>query len=223
MLIMVVEDDTVINNWISGVLQKKGYTVLFTAYNGQEALEFLNADNAVLPNIIVTDIYMPKVDGVQLINAVTLKFKTIKCIACSMYEKEEVAINAMEAGAVGFIAKNNVEKGLEKAINAVLNNELYFDDKCFPPWTEKKLMKAYRNMYKDREGLHLTEHQLYLLQVIATDIENKNLHSAAGCSKKAMKNFQDKMKKQYGIGSRISIMLWAIKHKLVKITNTVQD
>ena len=99
--------------------------VVGEANDGEKLLEIVHAKK---PDIVLTDIRMPKMDGITATREIKKDYPNCKVIAFSMFEQEEAVSQMTEAGVDGYIMKNSSLKVVLAAIRAVMNGETFFDD-----------------------------------------------------------------------------------------------
>ena len=115
--ILVVDDTPVDRQIVFGLLQELTELEISCASNGKEALAMI-AQNA--PDIVLTDLQMPEMDGLQLVKKVRANYSTIPVILMTAYGSEEIALNALQRGAANYVPKKNLAKDLIEAVESVL-------------------------------------------------------------------------------------------------------
>jgi CheY-like chemotaxis protein/anti-sigma regulatory factor (Ser/Thr protein kinase) len=117
MATILVVDDAGVDRTIAGrLIEKMGASVLF-ANNGAVALETLGRDH---PDAVLTDLQMPELDGLQLVKKVRRHHPGIPVILMTAYGSEEIAVEALRAGAVSYVPKKNLHHDLVDALQTVL-------------------------------------------------------------------------------------------------------
>ncbi|MEA3297977.1 MAG: response regulator [Chloroflexota bacterium] len=116
MEILVAEDDAVSLRIIVSILKKQGYDII-TAINGRDAIEYLNKEGLV--DLIISDIMMPEIDGLGLLNYVksNKKFKNIPVILTTALNDQKTVMKAMKIGVAGFLVKPFTKEILIPKIN----------------------------------------------------------------------------------------------------------
>ena len=114
--ILIVDDEPLVRRSLSELLTLSGYTVS-TANNGREALEFLKDYNT---DIIITDIKMPEIDGMQLLKQVKLANPNIAVILITGYGSIENAIEAIKEGAYDYVTKPIVDSEIKIVIDRLI-------------------------------------------------------------------------------------------------------
>ncbi|OGO24635.1 MAG: hypothetical protein A2Z28_01235 [Chloroflexi bacterium RBG_16_51_9] len=122
--VFIVDDHKVVRNGIREMLIAEGdFTIIGEAEDGVEALEKLES---LSPDILLTNIKMPKMDGLELTRRVTQKYSSCKVILLTLYD--EYLTNAMEAGARGYLLKDIRRKELAQAIRHVHSGQVVISE-----------------------------------------------------------------------------------------------
>ena len=117
--IMLVDDAAFMRMTIKNVLTKMGYTNLLEASDGAQAVELYEKEN---PDLVIMDITMPNMDGIQALQAIKSKDPGAKVIMCSAMGQEAMVVEAVQAGIKDFIVKPFKEDRLMKTVNSILGN-----------------------------------------------------------------------------------------------------
>lgn len=102
----------------------KNITIVGTANDGEELLEIVRLKK---PSVVITDIRMPKLDGIEATKKIIKKFPYIKVLAFTMFEQTDAITQMLDAGASGYILKNSPLSEVLKAIEKVAHGETFFD------------------------------------------------------------------------------------------------
>ena len=114
---ILVVDDSGVDRTIAGAfVEKMGASVLF-AENGKIALDVMQNDE---PDAVLTDLQMPEMDGLDLVKNLRRIYPGTPVILMTAYGSEEIAVNALQAGAVSYVAKKNLKQDLAEAVESVL-------------------------------------------------------------------------------------------------------
>lgn len=121
--IMLVDDHPLLISGLELLLQKKPYyKIVGKAQDGQEALELYDV---LKPDILILDISMPRLDGIQVLAHIRARCKNAKVIVLTMHEDEDYISLVMQAGASGYVPKAAVDEELYSAIDAVMDGHIY--------------------------------------------------------------------------------------------------
>lgn len=122
--IILVDDHVLVRDGIKALLaHENAFEVIAEASNGNEALEIIPEHQ---PDMLIVDIRMPEMTGNELVRIVSSKFPKIKTLILSMHDAQEYVLEAIEAGADGYMLKGASKVELLKALEAISNDGKYF-------------------------------------------------------------------------------------------------
>lgn len=125
---ILVDDEVLFRKGISFLLtREKNIEVLFEASNGLELMEFLKGDNPK-PDIIIMDLKMPFLNGIEATKIIRRDFPDIKIIALTSYDSKSFIANMVDVGAVSYLVKNTTPQELFATINEVAEKGFYYSD-----------------------------------------------------------------------------------------------
>jgi len=126
---MLVDDHAIVRDGVRFLLeQHEGLSIIDEANDGEEALEKLKTHqaNSTLPDVVLLDISLPGMSGIQAAQQITRLSKTVRVLILSMHNNEDYILRAVEAGAIGYILKDSSSDEMIKAIKTVATGEKYF-------------------------------------------------------------------------------------------------
>jgi CheY-like chemotaxis protein len=124
--VLVVDDNPMDRHLAGGLVDKAGSTPVYAA-NGREALEQMDRGEA--PDLVLTDLLMPEMDGLELVKEVREKHPLVPVILMTAYGSEEIAIEALKKGAASYVPKRNLGRDLVETLERVLSISLSGRDK----------------------------------------------------------------------------------------------
>ena len=126
--IILVDDEVLFRKGISFLLTREdNMEVLFEASNGVELMDFLKGDNPQ-PDIIIMDLKMPELNGIEATKIIHKDFPDIKIIALTSYDSNSFIANMIDVGAVSYLVKNTTPQELFATINEVATKGFYYSD-----------------------------------------------------------------------------------------------
>ena len=114
--VLVVDDSAMDRHLAGGLLKKRGLQPVF-ATHGREALDLIAAQP---PDIVVTDLQMPEMDGLELTEAVRQRYPFLPVLLMTAHGSEEIAVKALQKGAASYVAKRNLARELADTVSSVL-------------------------------------------------------------------------------------------------------
>src|SRR5215472_8952454 len=116
---ILVVDDSVMDRHLAGAIIQKsdGWQVAF-ASNGKEALDALQEQT---PDVVLTDMLMPEMDGLELVQAIHVKYPLVPVILMTAHGSEDIAIQALRAGAASYVPKKSLARDLAETLDGVLS------------------------------------------------------------------------------------------------------
>ena len=164
--IILVDDELLFRKGISFLLEReKNLEVIFEASNGDELISFLQL-NSNHPDIIIMDLKMPVINGVEATKIIRKEFPEIKIIALTSYDSKSFVANMIDVGAVSYLIKNATPQDLLSTINEVALKGFYYTDSVMKVikedvLTNKKLKSNFDNNF-------LTKREIEVLKLICS-------------------------------------------------------
>ncbi|MEM0577081.1 response regulator transcription factor [Flavobacterium polysaccharolyticum] len=126
--IVLVDDEVLFRKGLSFILEREpNFTILNEASNGQELITFLRSAS-VLPDVVLTDLKMPIINGVEATKIIHKEFPNVKIIALTSYDSKSFIANMIDVGAVSYLLKNASPTELINTINEVSSKGFYYSD-----------------------------------------------------------------------------------------------
>lgn len=218
--IMIADDHVLLRQGIRNVLElEQDFQVIGEAGDGEQTI----AKAIILaPDILLLDINMPRVNGLEVIKKIYEQQQNIKIIVLTMHDDENYVIEVVKAGAVGYLLKD-IEPGmLVTAIRTVYAGESFIyptlAKKLFSELSrqQEKTAMVVNSVVKRREE-GLTYRELEVLQRVCLGLSNQDLAKSLFLSEKTVKNHLTSIFRKIGVNDRTQAVLYAIKHKIVTL------
>jgi len=127
--IIIVDDEILFRKGISFLLGREAnIKIIFEAANGDELISFLRNNKSNHPDIIIMDLKMPIINGVEATKIIHAEFPELKIIALTSYNSKSFVANMIDVGAVSYVIKNATPQELIKTINEVSKKGFYYTD-----------------------------------------------------------------------------------------------
>lgn len=209
--ILIVDDHEIFRNGLKMVLGKLKYVELCgEATNGLEFINYLDSDTA---DIVLLDIEMPELNGIEAAKIALTKQPGLRIIALTMFGDDEYIQSMIDVGAKGFLIKNINKETLEKAIQTVHNGGNYYSEELFEFFTKQ----ITREKASAKDELVLTRREKEILQLLCEGLNNKEIADALFVSERTVLGHKTNLMTKTNSKNSISLMAYAIKNKLVVI------
>lgn len=204
---MLVDDHPLVRNGIASLLRAKGYEVVAEANNGYEALEKISE---VSPDLILMDIRMPGMGGLEATRLIKAKHPETKIVMLTVSDDEQDLFEAVKSGAHGYMLKDLEASQFYEALNLIQR-----DEAILPTRLAGKLLEEFRNQAKhvtrEDEANPLSPREQEILHLVAEGLTNKEVGSSLFISENTvkfhMKNILDKLHLQ----NRAQVISWAAR------------
>lgn len=187
-----------------------GINVVAEAGDGYECL---NLANKTKPNIVLLDINMPNLDGLQVLNFMKQQKMLCKVIILTIHNEIDYLIKAMDIGCDGYVLKDSDFDTLKKAIYSVYSGEEYIEPSLVPLLNANL---AERDVVKEKLS-DLTKREIEVLKMVASGAFNKEIGSTLDISERTVKNHLSNIFKKIGVSDRTQAAVFAIKNHVIDI------
>ncbi|MCH5339914.1 MAG: response regulator transcription factor [Acetatifactor sp.] len=209
--VMLADDHVLMREGIKQLLEFDGsIEVVAEASDGEECLRKMNACN---PQVLLLDINMPKMNGIEVLEEIKRQKLDVKVLILTVHNEVEYLLKAVDIGVDGYILKESESAVLKKAINMVVNGESYIQPKLIP-LLNNRLMA--RDSDKDKVEL-LTQRELEVLTQVANGMINKEIATSLCISERTVKNHISNIFKKIEVSDRTQAAVFAIKNDLIKL------
>jgi two-component system, NarL family, response regulator LiaR len=207
--ILLVDDHSVVRQGLRMFLElDPEIEVIGEAGNGAEALEFLARQK---PDVVVMDLLMPVMDGITAIQTIRKDYPGIEVIALTSVLEDASVVNAIRAGAIGYLLKDTGAEELRRSIKAAANGQVQLS-----PEAAARLMQEIRAPESPEK---LTERETEVLRLLASGKTNKEIALALHVSETTVKSHVSSILSKLGVLSRTQAALYAVRMGLVTVTS----
>lgn len=189
---------------------KKDVELIAEADNGMQLLNLLKH---IEPDIILLDIQMPIMDGIQTLPEIRKIRPEAKVIILSMHNDHSMISRLMEIGANSYLTKNSDSETIYEAIKACYENEYYFNE-----LTNKALLTGLRTRRSDGFGspeAELTEKEIRVLRLMCEEKTTKEIADIVEISPRTVEAIRDKLKTKTGAKSMAGLVMYAVKNGIM--------
>jgi len=212
--IILADDHRIFRKGLKSLLsEKENIEVLAEADNGDEALE---AARKYKPEIVIMDIAMPKMDGIEATRQIRDRFPDTEVVILSMHAKKAYIDQVLKAGAKGYVLKDSDEENLLSAINTVHNGGYYLDS----PIADQVLSDYFRDKSKrelKKQSDPLSEREREVLRLLAEGHSNQEVADTLYISRKTVENHRANIVRKTGIQGQVGLTKYAARIGLIDL------
>jgi two-component system, NarL family, invasion response regulator UvrY len=212
--VALVDDHVLLRNGLTSLVKNLGYDVVFEADNGKDFIDKLRTKP--LPDLVLMDINMPQMDGYDTTLWLKKNHQDIKVLALSMYDDESAIIRMLKNGAKGYILKDTEPSELKAALESLLTKGFYYSE-----MVTGRLIHTINNIDEPENAtkniMGLNGREIEFLKLAATEMTYKEIAEKMSLSPRTIDGYRDDLFEKLNIKSRVGLVIFAIKNKIVSI------
>jgi DNA-binding NarL/FixJ family response regulator len=210
--IMAVDDHQMFIDGIKSLLRKnQKFNIVLEANSGQQALDFLQ--NGAEIDIVMTDISMPEMNGVELVKAIKKGYPDIKVLVLSMYNEKEMVDDIVMAEAEGYILKNTGKEELTKALEQIADGTTHYSSEVINTMFKKiKKDRSIRDNLKE-----LSEREIEVLRLIVEEKSSQEIADQLFISKRTVDSHRKNLLQKTNTKTVVGLMRFAFENQIVTV------
>jgi len=210
--VLIADDHRLFRQGLRYVCQAGGIEVVGEAEDGWEAVRLARQ---LRPDVVLMDIRMPGLDGVEATRLITANQPEVRIIILTMYRQDQYVFEAIKAGARGYLLKDIDEKELVEAIHAV-----HRGDALINPTLAARLLEEFRRLSQGEvpEGTEeLTEGEMQVLRLVAQGADNRTVAERLAISERTVANRLSEIYRKLHVNNRVQAALVALRRGWVSL------
>lgn len=209
--VMIADDHSMIREGLKQLLElEKDFRVVEEACDGVECLEKLEK---TIPDILLLDINMPNMNGLDVLKKIKEKRMKVKILVLTIHNEVEYLLKAVDIGINGYLLKDSESAELKKAILTVINGENYIQPSLIPLLNAKMIDRNKDNVKIES----LTRREMDVLKLLAVGMYNKEIAEKLNISERTVKNHVSNIFKKIGVTDRTQAAVFAIRNNLITV------
>jgi DNA-binding NarL/FixJ family response regulator len=209
--VLVVDDHEIVRRGLRAFLgSEPDIEVVGEAGGGAQALDLL-ASMELRPDVVVMDLQMAPVDGIQSIRQVRARYHDVEVVALTSFAEEERVHAALDAGASGYVLKDSDADDVAAAVRAAHRGELQID-----PAVARRLMSSLHGPRHRDPISELTSRELDVLRLVAAGKPNKQIAAELAIGERTARTHVSRILRKLGLSSRTQAALWAVREGLAE-------
>ncbi len=214
--VLIADDQQLIRESLRLYLESTGeFSVTALACDGEEVIDCVKQEQ---PDIILMDIRMPRIDGVQCTKLIKKDYPQVKIIILTTFDDDEYVYNALKHGASGYLLKGIALEELSSAIKTVYGGQAMIN-----PDIASKVLVLFQKMANegnvmvapDKNSEKLTETEWKIIRQIAKGLSNKEIANVLCLSEGTVRNYLSTILDKLDLRDRTQLAIWAVQMTLV--------
>lgn len=209
--LFILDDHQMLIDGLKSLLEtEKAYEFIGSAQNGVEALELISKN---IPDIVLSDINMPVMNGIDFTKELKKIYPQVKVIALSMFNEKEPISAMLAAGASGYILKNTGKEELLMALQKVASGGTFLSDEV-----AVEIMKSIQQPNEKNETsnqIHITKREKEIIQLIAKEYSNAQIAEHLFISERTVETHRKNIFHKVNTKTVVGLIKFAIENKLI--------
>jgi len=205
--VLIAEDHLMVRQGLRALLDREGFDVVGEVSNGYEAVQ---STAEVEPDVVVMDISMPVMNGVDAAQELSQRSPKAKAVLLTRHDDDQYVLAALRAGARGYVLKSQAATDLAHAIRQVFRGDLYLS-----PGVSKVVVEAFLSK-TDLPGDRLTVREREVLKLIGEEKTTKELAALLNISAKTAESHRTRLMQKLDIHTTAGLVRYAIRLGLVE-------
>ena len=209
--VVIVDDHSMVREGLKQLLELEGdVQVIGEASDGLECLKLLET---TVPQVLLLDINMPNMNGLEVLERLKEENVDFKIIILTVHDEIEFLLKAVDIGINGYLLKESDSTELKKAIFHVINGETYIQPSMIPLLNSKMVQRDHEKVKIDL----LTKRELEVLKLLSVGLYNKEIGKKLEISERTVKNHISSIFKKIEVTDRTQAAVFAIKNNLINV------
>ena len=214
--IALVDDEVLFRKGIAFLLQREAnIEIVFESSNGEELISKLQ-ENDNTPDIIIMDLKMPVLNGVEATKIIRKSYPQIKIIALTSYDSKSFIANMIQVGAVAYLIKNTTPKDLIKTINEVYTKGFYYNESVLK--TIQETIVSSKNSKGSLETSFLSPREIEILQLICQQKTTTEIAEHLFLSPRTVEGHRNNLLLKTESRNIAGLVVYAIQNEIAVLT-----
>jgi DNA-binding NarL/FixJ family response regulator len=212
--VLIVDDHAIVRDGISSLLALAGdMEVVGEATNGKEGLEKVSE---LLPDVVLMDIAMPIMGGLEATRRIHKEFPDTKILVLTQYDDKDHVFPAIQAGASGFVSKTAASSELALGIRAIFTGESYLS-----PSIAKLFVEDYQRVAltddKNEPYEQLTDREREILKLVVEGYKTRQIAEMLNITPKTVEGHKTSLMKKLGINNKLDLIKYALRRGIISV------
>lgn len=206
--VLIADDHEIFRDGLKLMIERQEHIILAgEAENGRQLLDLVNKTK---PDLVLTDIKMPFMDGIEVTRYLSENYPAIGVIALTMFDEEQLVLEMLDAGAMGYLLKNSDKKEILQAIETVYRNDHYFSKSTVGNLAKMIARNGYNKEPKIQKPV-LSKREIEIIQLICQEYTNKQIGEKLFISTRTVEGYRMKILEKLSAKNTVGIVIAAMK------------
>ncbi len=213
--IAIADDHQIFRDGIKMALSgKQNLKMLWEAEDGKDLMHKVSIKK---PDVLLMDIRMPEIDGINAIEMLRKEYEDIKIIVLTMYDDQQMISKMMEMGANAYLTKTTDPEEIYEAILTCMNEDFYFNSLVNNAVMGKLMQKKnVRLHYGNTVTINFSEKEIRILQLLAADKTTDEISKIIFLSPRTIETIRQNMKSKVGAKTIAGLIMYGMRNKLIE-------
>ena len=215
--IAIADDEELFRQGMSFILSKEvNFDIVFQAKNGKDLLVQLSSASS-LPDVILMDLKMPDLNGVEATKVIKKKYPNIYIVALTSYYSKPFIINMIQVGAVAYLAKNATPRSVVHTLNEVAQKGFYYDAKVMKIIQESNLNSSSKPTKSIFDKSYLTKREIEVLEQICKQKTTNEIAEALFISPRTVEGHRNNLLLKTESKNSAGLVVYAVQNKIINL------
>jgi len=214
--VVIADDHELLRTGYRKILQEEYASEIEFVAEAKDGHQLLEAVAALQPEVVITDIQMPVMNGIMATNIIKKKYPKTEVIAFSMFSDTTSIMGMLQSGASGYLVKTSSKEEIIEAIKSVQRGTPYYcssiSEKMYGTIANSHLKK------KKNESICFSEQEKKVMRLICRQQSIKEIADSMGLSTRTVEHYRQNILEKIGARNVVGIALFAVVHEIVKLS-----
>ena len=211
--LLIADDHEIFRDGLALMLAKQDNIELLG--EAEDGRELISLAEQLQPDVILTDIKMPRMDGIEATRLLVQKLPDVKVIALSMFDEENLIVDMLESGAKGYLLKNADKHEILEAINSVYQDKVFYC-KSTSAKLASMIVRSRFNPYKKHEPIIFSDREKEIIKLICQQFTAQEIGEKLFLSKRTVEGYRIKILEKMNVKNTAGVVVFALKHNFIK-------
>lgn len=211
--VIIADDHELVREGLQVMISKiTEIELIAEAANGEQLVRLTSH---LLPDVVLTDVKMPVMDGIEATRQIRKKHPHIGVIALTSFNEENLIMDMLNAGANGYLLKNAGKKEITDAVKTVYKGESYY---CKETNEQLSHLVAKGGVYTDKHNNLFTDREIQVIHLICEGLSSKLIASQMMLKTRTVERYRDSIMEKMEVKNSAAVVMYAVKHGLYKFS-----